>query len=65
MSGSGLMTFLGTVDMEKASVFDSVLSTNLKKTRWYKCRICGDQFAYRRLLEAHKKLVSCSVESSK
>lgn len=55
----------GTADMTKASVLDSVVSTNLKKTRWYKCPICGDQFAYRRLLEAHKKLVSCSEESSK
>lgn len=55
----------GTADMKKASIFDLVVSSNLKKTRWYKCRICGDQFAYRRLLEAHKKLVSCSEESSK
>ena len=55
----------GIADMKKASIFDLVVSSNLKKTRWYKCRICGDQFAYRRLLEAHKKLVSCSEESSK
>ena len=55
----------GIADMKKAIVLDSVVSINLKKTRWYKCRICGDQFAYRRLLEAHKKLVSCSEGFSK
>ena len=38
---------------------------NQKKTRWFKCRVCGEQFAYRRLLEAHKKLPVCFKDVQK
>lgn len=41
------------------NILDIVLDKNSIRTRWFKCRICGDQFAYRRLLEAHKKLSAC------
>lgn len=34
---------------------------NQKPTRWYKCKLCSEQFAYRRLLEVHKKRCSISV----
>lgn len=53
----------GTADMTNPDLLDLVLLTNFKKTRFYKCHICGDQFQYKRLLEVHKK--RCSGGSSK
>ena len=35
--------------------FPEFLPNSMKPTRWFKCPVCGDQFAYRRLLLAHKK----------
>lgn len=39
--------------------FPQFLENSVKPTRWYKCRVCSEQFAHRRLLEAHKKLSVC------
>lgn len=41
------------------SIEQLVFQNNSKRTRWFKCRICGDQFITRRLLAVHKK-VPCS-----
>ena len=35
--------------------FPELLPDSMKRTRWYKCRLCSDQFTTRRLLEIHKK----------
>ena len=43
--------------------FPHLLENSMKPTRFYKCRVCSEQFAYRRLLEAHKKIsVSCNTK---
>lgn len=45
--------------------FPEYIKNSSNPTRWFKCRVCGDQFAYRRLLEAHKKLSVCFKEVQK
>ena len=40
--------------MNKPSIFDLVVSFNLKKTSWHRCSVCGDQFTSKRLLKIHK-----------
>lgn len=45
--------------------FPEYIKNPLKPTRWFKCRVCGEQFAYRRLLEAHKKLSVCFKDVQK
>ena len=42
-------------DLNLEKTYQHIFEINNKKTRWYKCRICSEQFAYRRLLEVHKK----------
>ena len=52
-------------DLQKEQMHQSIFEINNKKTRWFKCRVCGEQFAYRRLLEAHKKLSVCFKDVQK
>ena len=51
----GLYSVLDDIDFLKRE-FPELLPDSLKPTRWYKCRICSNQFTTRRLLEAHKKI---------
>ena len=50
----GLYSVLDDIDFLKRE-FPELLPDSLKPTRWYKCRLCSDQFTTRRLLEIHKK----------